>query len=266
MFAANPSPETAQAAARTLTKPDYTASPSGLGDNIVAFFIGFILGFVVTYVFYAHVVISLAGGAVTGAVYIFIAAHGAIRKRKRALRLQFFDLLEALSVAMRAGNPVATALQSARADLLLLHPESSDIVVELDIISANFANGVPLSRAFMDFAERSELEDIASFASIYETIEGKSGRADEIVRQTQSIIADKMEIEMEMETLMSGAKNEMNVMTLMPLIILLVIKYAGAGFMDTLYTTAIGRVVATVGLAIFVIAFAMGRKISSISL
>lgn len=49
-------------------------------------------------------------------------------------------------------------------------------------------------------------------ASIYATIEGKSSRADEIVRETQQIIADKMEIEMEIDTLMTAAKSEVNIM------------------------------------------------------
>jgi tight adherence protein B len=182
------------------------------------------------------------------------------------LRAQFNDLLEALSVAMRAGNPPAKALISARGDLLLLYNESSDIITELDIIIALFENAVPLSESFHDFAERSGLEDIESFASIFKTIEGKSSRADEIVRQTQSIISDKMEIEMEIETLMTSAKNEMNIMTIMPLVILLILGYVGSGFMGSIYTTTAGNIAATIGLLIFVISVALGRKISSVNL
>jgi len=167
---------------------------------------------------------------------------------------------------MRAGNPPAKALQSAREDLLLLYNEDSDIIVEVDIIIGLFDNAIQLSDAFYDFAKRSDLEDIESFASIFRTIEGKSSRADEIVRQTQSIIGDKMEIEMEIETLMASAKNEMNIMTVMPLVILLILGYVGAGFMDSIYTTVGGRVAATVGLIIFIVSVAMGRKISSIKL
>ena len=119
------------------------------------------------------------------------------------------------------------------------------------MIILKFNNAVSLSAAFSDFAERSGLEDIASFASIYSTIEGKSSRADEIIRETQQIIADKMEIEMEIETMMTAAKSEVNIMLFMPLVILGVIGYAGAGFMDAIYTTPMGRVVATGGLAVF---------------
>ena len=256
----------AQPRVRQLTVPDYTQSPCGVLDHILAFLIGFTAGFAVLFIFYKIIILSVLGGVITGIVYIFTAEQAAIRKRIRQLRVQFFDMLEAMNVAMRAGNPVLKALQSAREDLSLIYPERSDIIVELEIIISKFNNAVPLSQAFSDFADRSGLEDVASFASIYATIEGKSSRADEIIRETQQIIADKMEIEMEIETLMTAAKSEVNIMLFMPLVILGVIGYAGAGFMDAIYTEPLGRVVATGGLIVFIISFIMARKFSNVEI
>lgn len=227
---------------------------------------GFAAGFLVLFIFYKIIPLAILGGVIVGVVNIFVAQQKAIQKRIRHLRTQFFDLLEAMSVAMRAGNPVLKALESARDDLVLIHGEGSDIITELDIILSRFRNAVPLSAAFSDLAERSGLEDIESFASIYATIEGKSSRADEIIRETQSVIADKMEIEMEIDTLMSAAKSEVNIMLFMPLVILLVIGYAGAGFMDAIYTEPIGRMVATGGLIVFIISYIMARKFSSVKI
>jgi len=250
----------------SITVPDYKRSPSVTIDHIVAFTIGFAAGFLVLFIFYNLIILSFIGGAAFGAVNIFVSAFNAIKKRKLKLRVQFFDLLEALSVAMRAGNPMLRSLQSAREDLLLIYPVSSDIILELDIIIGRFNNAVPLSIAFLDMAERSGLEDIASFSSIYATIEGKSGRADEIVRETQKIIADKMEIEMEIDTLMTAAKSEVNIMLMMPLVVLGIIGFAGAGFMDAIYTTGIGRIVSTGGLAVFVLSYILARKFSNVKL
>lgn len=246
--------------------PDYTVSPSTLFDHIASFFIGFAAGFVVLFIFYKVIPLAVLGGEITGTVYIFVAEQAAIQKRLKKLRVQFYDLLEAMSVAMRAGNPVLKALESAREDLTLIYPGNSDILVELDVIIKKFYNAIPLSESFADFARRSGLEDVASFASIYATIEGKSSRADEIVRETQQIIADKMEIEMEIDTLMTAAKSEVNIMLFMPLVILAVIGYAGAGFMDAIYTEPLGRVVATGGLIVFIISFIMARKFSNVEI
>jgi len=246
--------------------PDYKKSISVFFDHATAFLIGFAAGFLILFIFYGLIIISIAGGLVLGSVNIFVSMHNSIKKRTVKLRLQFFDMLEAMSVAMKAGNPMLNSLQSAREDLLLIYPENSDIIIELDIIIGKFNNAVPLSESFSDLAERSGLEDIAGFASIYATIEGKSSRADEIVRETQQIIADKMEIEMEIDTLMTAAKSEVNIMLMMPLVILGVIGYAGAGFMDAIYTTAAGRIVSTIGLIVFIISYIMAKKFSRISL
>jgi len=251
---------------KQIKTPDYKRSQSVIFDHVISFIIGFTVGFLVLFIFYNLIVLSLFGGAVLGVINIFVAMHATIKKRLLKLRMQFFDLLEAMSVALRAGNPMLLSLQSAREDLVLIYPENSDIITELDIIIGKFNNAVPLSESFSDLAQRSGLEDIASFTSIYVTIEGKSGRADEIVRETQQIIADKMEIEMEIDTLMTAAKSEVNIMLLMPLVILGVIGYAGAGFMDAIYTTGVGRIVSTGGLLVFILSFVMAKKFSNVKL
>ena len=250
----------------SITVPDYTISPSGFLDHILAFFIGLVIGFGVLFVFYQLIILSVIGGAAFGVVNIFFAASKSTVKRKERLRTQFFDLLEAMSVAMRSGSPPLKALQSAKEDLSLIYPADSDIIVETSIIIGRFNNAIPLSVIFDDFAKRSGIEDIASFASVYATIEGKSSRADEIIRETQQIISDKMEIEMEIDTLMTAAKSEVNAMLVMPLIILAVIGFAGSGFMEVLYQPGVGRIVATGGFIVLIISFILARIFSNIKL
>ena len=124
--------------------------------------------------------------------------------------------------------------------------------------------GVPLKEAFNQFAERCKLEDVISFASVYATIEGKANRENDIIRETQQIIGDKMRIEMEIDTLMTSSRLEASIMLFMPLVILLVIGYAGAGFMDVIYKEPIGRVVASVGLIVFLFSYALVQKFSNV--
>lgn len=255
-----------QTSIKNINIPDYSVSQSGVFDHITSFCIGFVAGFAILFVFYRIIILSVIGGVAFGIVNIFTASQQTVRKRKNRLRTQFFDMLEAMSVSMRAQNPPLRALESARKDLTLIYPEDSDIITELDIAIGKFHNAIPLSEIFSDLAERSGLEDISNFASIYATIEGKSTRVHEIVRDTQQIIADKAEIEMEIETLLTGAKNEVNIMLFMPLVILGIIGYMGAGFMDTLYTTFVGRIVSTSGLALFIASFILARKFSNIEL
>lgn len=245
---------------------DYNISSDTSINRLTSWLIGFAAGFVIFFVFYKIILLSVIGGVLIGTANIFLSSKKNIEKRKMRLRTQFYDLLEAMSVSMRAGNPPYKALISAREDLMLLYPEKSDIIRELDLIIGKFNNAVPLSEAFSDFADRSGLEDIESFASIYATIEGKSSKANEIIRETQEIIADKMSIEMEIDTMMTGAKSEANIMLFMPLGILLILGYMGQGFMDAIYTTPVGRLTATFGLVIFVVSFVLTQKFSDVKL
>ena len=251
---------------KSISIPDYRKCTSTVFDHFAAFLVGFAAGFLVLFIFYKIIPLSLIAGAVVGIINIFMTSQASVKKRQLKLRSQFFELLEAMAVALRSGNPLLAALQSAREDLLLIYPEDSDIIIELSIIIARFNNAVPLSESFSDLAERSGLEDIAGFASIYATIEGKSSRADEIIRETQQIISDKMEIEMEIDTLMTAAKSEVSIMLFMPLVILAIIGYAGAGFMDAIYITVGGRIVSTFGLIVFIISYFLARKFSNVKL
>jgi len=246
--------------------PDYKKSSSTITDYIIAFAIGSAAGFTVLFIFYKVIIPAIAGAVIIGTINILVSSYTATKKRIARLRTQFFDMLEAMAVAMRAGNPMLKSLISARDDLLLIYPQDSDILTELDIVIGKFNNAVALSESFSDLAIRSGLEDIAGFAAIYATIEGKSGRADEIIRETQQIIADKMEIEMEIDTMMTAAKAEVNIMLFMPLVILGIIGWAGAGFMDAIYTTVAGRIVSTGGLLIFTLSYVLARKYSNIKL
>lgn len=242
----------------------YHKSNATFGDNLVGALQGFCVGFLVVFVFYNLLTVSLVFGALAGLVNVFLHQQMLIKKRKNLLRAQFLELLEAMGVAMRAGNPPVRAVESARGDLVILYGEEGDIIKEVDGILAKFQNAVPLSVAFSDLAERSGLEDIQSFASIYATIEGKSNRADEIVREIQQIISEKMLVEMEMDTMMSGIKGQFYIMVAMPLFILVIMRYAGGGFLDAIYTTGTGRIAATVALVLYIGAYFMGRKFATL--
>lgn len=250
----------------TIVIPDYTHSNLKLQDHVLSFAAGFAIGLLILFVFYRIIPLSIIGGALLGTFNIFVAKRKSVKQRLLKLRVQFYDLLESVSVSMRAGNPLIKSLENARNDLLLIYTKDSDIISELNLIIGKFHNAVTLSESFSFLAHRSGLEDIASFASIYATIEGKSSRADSIVRETQQIISDKMEIEMEIDTLMTAAKSEVNIMLLMPLVILGVIGYAGAGFMDAIYMTSVGRVVSTGGLVIFILSYLLAQKFSNVNL
>ena len=141
----------------------------------------------------------------------------------------------------------------------------ADIVREVDNIIRQYEKGgVELKVLFEDFADRSDITDIKSFAAIYSVIEGKSDRFGDILMQTQEIIGDKIEIEQEIETTITSAKSETMVMLVMPIVIVVAMSGMGGGMMDALFTTPAGHLAATAALVIFGISYVLAIKNSDI--
>lgn len=234
--------------------------------HIFVYVVASILASVVVYLFYHIIPISVIGGFIIGIFLEKLYADSTIRKRQKQLRLQFRDFLESMAVAARAGNVEVKAIKSAAKDLRLSYSEQSDIVREIDNIIVQYeGGGIAIKDLFQDFADRSNLPDIQSFATIYGVIEGKSDRFGDIVVQTHEIIGEKIEVEQEIETGITSAKSETYTMLVMPIVIVVAMSGMGGGLMDALFTTMIGHLVATVALVLFVISFVVSIKLTDIS-
>ena len=234
-------------------------------EHILVYLAGSVLASVIFYLFYHKVPVSVLFGFLAGIYLEKQYADSTVRKRQKNLRLQFKDFLSSMSVAVRAGNVEVAAIKSALADLKLSYSVKSDIVREVENILLQYERGgVELKVLFQDFAERSDIEDIRSFATIYSVIEGKSDRFGDIVTQTEEVIREKVEIEQEIETTITSAKSETTIMLIMPVVIVVAMSAMGSGFMDSLFNTLSGHICATVSLIIFAAAYVLAVKSSTI--
>lgn len=234
-------------------------------EHVAAYLLFSALASVIAYLFYHIIPVSVVIGFLAGVYLEKMYAQSTIQKRQKVLRLQFRDFLESMSVAVRAGNVEVQAVKSALKDLQLSYHTNADIVREVENMILQYEKGgIALKVLFEDFAERSDLEDVRNFAAIYSVIEGKSDRFGEILMETQEIIGDKIEIEQEIETTITSAKSETMVMLIMPVIIVAAMSCMGGGLLESLFTTAVGHVSATVALIIFGISYALAVKGSNI--
>lgn len=245
--------------------PIYYVCNMKKGQHLMAYLICSILAIVVVYLFYHVIVISIILGLVIGYFLEKMYAESTIRKRKKALRLQFRDFLESMAVASRAGNVEVQAIKSAAKDLRMSYIEQADIVREIDNIIIQYeGGGIAIRDLFQDFAERSQIADIQNFATIYSVIEGKSDRFGDIVIQTHEIIGEKVEVEQEIETGITSAKSETYMMLAMPIVVVVMLAGIGGGLLDGLFTTFIGHLAATIALVLFAVSFVMAVKFTDI--
>ena len=236
-------------------------------EHLLAYLVYTVMIAVVFYIYYHSLVISILGGAVVAVFQEKNHAKTVIKKRQNKLRMQFKEFLDIITISISGGSgqSLENAIKSSARELRMLFNEDADIVREIDLIISDYENaGIPMKDGFKEFAERSDIDDISSFATIYATIDGKTSDFGYIVTQTRDIIKDKIEITMEIETSITSAKSETNTMLVLPLIIIIAMSAMGSGFLDALFTTAIGRVAATFGLACTFVSYVLSGKATDI--
>lgn len=124
--------------------------------------------------------------------------------------------------------------------------------------------GRNLEELFLDFARRSGVEDIQSFAEVFLTARRSGGDLLLIIRNTTFCIRQKQETMQEIETTLSGKVMEQNIMSLIPLLILAYVKATSPEFLDGMYGNLTGTAVMSTCLAVYGIAYFWGRKIVQI--
>lgn len=221
------------------------------------------------YVYYHNLIVSVVGGLLLAVFQEKNYAASVTRKRQNKLRLQFKEFLDiiAISISGGSGRSMENAVADSLRELRMTFNEDSDIVREISLIVSDYEQaGIPMVQGFQEFGERSEIDDIASFATIYKTIEGKTSDFGYIITQTRDIIKDKVEITMEIETSITSAKSEAYTMLILPLVLVVAMSVMGSGFLDTLFTTWMGRAAATVGVVCTFVSYVLATKATEIEL
>ena len=131
-------------------------------------------------------------------------------------------------------------------------------------MEAQLQVSVPVEELFLDFGKRCKVEDIANFASVFATAKRTGGDMVTILQKTARTLGDKIDVKKEIEATVAGKKSEQWIMSMMPFGIILYMQITSPGFLQVLYGNAFGVVTMTVCLAIYFLAYWMGKKIVDI--
>lgn len=243
---------------------DYHVYHMTLKDYLVAWGLGLAVGAVVLFAFFNNVFVALLGGIVCAVILPKYYRNYKRKKQSDDLRTQFKDLLESLTSSYSAGQNTVEAFKDAASDMASIYGDGADIVQEVQIICTGLNNNINIEQLLLNFAERSGLDDAMSFANVFEVCNRQGGDLKRIVADTREIINDKIEIEMEIETMLSGAKNELNIMMIMPVIVVVMLKGMGTSMAGA--NTPVTVLIKIVCIGIFILAYAIGRKFTDIKI
>ena len=242
---------------------DYHVYNMNTTERTLGFLVGGGATALVLYIFFGNIIVSAVAFFMAGIKAIPIYQNMLCQKRKKNLTFQFKDMLESLTSSYSAGKNTRDSFLDTLSDLQNMYGDDSDIVKELKIIVIGMDNNVNVEKLLLDFADRSESADIQSFADVFDVSLRQGADIKRIISTTRDIINDKLEMALEMNAMLSSNKNELHVVMLMPLLMSVTLSGMGEETFGNSATNIIAKIVAII---IFIIAYAMGKKITDIKI
>lgn len=187
-------------------------------------------------------------------------------KQAEQLRYQFKEGIMAVSAALNAGYSVENAFREGWKDLARLYEKEEPIMREFHRIIRGLDANERLEKLLFDFAKRSGLEEVESFAEIFATAKGSGGDFSVIIRTTAEKIAARMEIKREIKTMVAAKNFEQKIMSLVPFLIMFYINLTSPGFFNVLYGNVLGVAVMTICLGIYLLSRYLAGRIMRIEI
>lgn len=134
-------------------------------------------------------------------------------------------------------------------------------MIEWQLIIKRISMNEPVESALMDFAQRADIEDIYNFVSVFVMAKRSGGDLVHIIKATTKIINEKIEIQKEIDVLITQKRFEQKILSYIIPGMILFFTVASPKFLEPLYTGFQGRAIMTVALGLYLISATMGKKI-----
>lgn len=185
-------------------------------------------------------------------------------RRRQKLCSQFKDGLLSLAASLRAGHSAENAFRDAAGELAFLYGTDETITREFRRVVTRTEMNVPLEEAVLEMAERCGLPDIQNFSEVFSAARRSGGELGRIILDTVQIIAGRLEVREEIDTMLRGRQYEQKIMSVVPLFLLFYMDVTSPGFFTVLYGTGLGRGIMTGCLAVYMTAVLLAEKIACI--
>ena len=220
---------------------------------------GLLLAAVLDYIFYRSLVF-LVVLAPLGLIVPLGMRTVLCNKRREKLGTQFKDAILALSSALQTGYSAENAWKEAWQEMVCIYGEDGLITREFDaMVKAIAVNETP-EQVLEDFARRSGIPEIESFAQVFCLAKRSSGDLVSIIENTSQTLSEKLRVREEIVTLTTAKQLEHTIMSFMPAGIILYLGFTFDGFLDVLYEGVFGRMVMTVCLLVYGAAVILGWR------
>lgn len=187
-----------------------------------------------------------------------------IKKKQELFHLQFKEAIQSLSVALNVGYSVENALAEAVKDLKSIYKKDALILKEFGYMIRQLQMNVTAEIAWKEFAARTGDEDVQTFVTVFNMAKRSGGDTMDIIRSAVRQMSEKLDVERDIQTMMSAKKLEFKIMSLIPFGMIAYMKMSFPEFMDVLYGNPVGVIVMSLCLGIYLLAYETGKRIVEI--
>lgn len=187
--------------------------------------------------------------------------------RHNHLLEQFKDLLFILSTSIGAGRGMRDAIGEAINGINGIYGENSIMSQELKNMYKRMDVGNEDDvTVLIDFARRSNCEDIIDFTITYATCKETGASLIVALNKAASVIIEKMSIENEISAMVKRKKQESLILFLMPFIVITFLNISAPEYIEPLYSTLIGRLIMISVIAVNIYIYAVLQKITNVEI
>lgn len=239
-------------------RTDYKVYRFKLTDSLLVFLKGMFLLLIVAYLFY-HSWVAVV--CLAPFLFLYFRRENKRLKEKRLEQLQqeFKEALVLIGECMEAGYSVENSFVESYFSMKERFGESSDMVRELNIIRQSLKLNVKIEELLLDLAERSGSEDIGDFAVVFAQAKRGGGDMAAIMKRTIVMVKEKIEVQREIQIILSGKKYEQKIMSLVPVGVMVYISVTSEGFFDVMYHNVAGVLIMSACLAAYAVAICFGE-------
>ena len=232
-------------------------------EYLGAFLQGSILLLVVSYLFYGTWICAILFSPYL-IRYIKSWENQTIKKRQQAFRLQFKEAIQSLSAGLNVGYSVENALRETCKDLQEIYRKDEVILKELAYMVRQMKMNVTAESVFGDLAARTGDEDVQTFVTVFNMAKRSGGDTLEIIRNVVRQMGEKIDVEREISTMISAKKMELTIMSVIPFAMIGYMRISFPEFLEVLYGNAVGVIIMSVCLIVYLVSYEIGKRMVEI--
>ncbi len=242
---------------------DYRIYEFNKKEKVFCLFEGILLNAMISILFYDSFAAAIPG-MVLVVFYFKEKKHMFVRKRMQGMRRELKEFLNLLITALQTGRSLENAFIEATKDLARYVESETPLVLELKQICVKINLGEPMEKLLREFSRRSHLEELEYFSEVFSVGKRSGGNIVSIMKNTIYMLQERMEAEAEIITAITEKKLEFQLMTVIPLAIILYLRIGAGNLINSLYGNVTGICVMTVCLAFYGGCYLYGKRLLEI--